>query len=235
MLLEINDLAVSYNQLRAVRGISLRVHEGAVVALIGSNGAGKTTVLNAISGLVPKEKGVVNWRGRAVAHLPADEICRLGIVQVPEGRKLFAGMTVEENLQIGAYVPHARDKYAQTKIKVFGMFPILEERRQQKAGSLSGGEQQMLALGRALMALPELLMLDEPCLGLAPVAAAEIFQAISDLNSDGMTILLVSQELIQTLSIAGSCYLLENGKITLEGTGAQLLADTRVKDSYLGM
>jgi branched-chain amino acid transport system ATP-binding protein len=178
---------------------------------------------------------LISWRGKSLAGLSPDEICLLGIIQVPEGRKLFSGMTVEENLQIGAYAPHARQKYSVTRKKVFEMFPRLGERRKQRAGSLSGGEQQMLAMGRALMALPRLLMLDEPSLGLAPVAAGEIFQAIEALNRDGLTILLVSQEILHTLSISASAYLLENGKITLEGTGAQLLADKRVKDSYLGM
>lgn len=234
-MLEISDLVVSYNELRAVQGVSLAVREGDLVALIGSNGAGKTTVLNAISGLVPRQEGIVAWRGTTIADLSADEICRLGIIQVPEGRKLFSGMTVEENLQMGAYVRHAREKYSVTKQSVYEMFPRLEERRKQRAGSLSGGEQQMLALGRALMALPRLLMLDEPSLGLAPVAAEEIFRAIEELNRNGLTILLVSQEIRQTLSISTSAYLLENGKITIEGTGAQLLTDKRVKDSYLGM
>jgi branched-chain amino acid transport system ATP-binding protein len=234
-MLEISDLVVSYNELRAVQGVSLAVREGDLVALIGSNGAGKTTVLNAISGLVARQGGTIAWRGTSVTNLSADEICRLGIIQVPEGRKLFSGMTVEENLQMGAYVPHAREKYNVTEKRVFEMFPRLEERKKQPAGSLSGGEQQMLALGRALMALPQLLMLDEPSLGLAPVAAGEIFRAIGELNSNGLTILLVSQEILQTLSISTSAYLLENGKITLEGTGAQLLKDKRVKDSYLGM
>jgi branched-chain amino acid transport system ATP-binding protein len=234
-MLEISDLTVSYNELRAVRSVSFAVREGELVALIGSNGAGKTTVLNAVSGLVARQEGMISWRGKSVANLSADEICLLGIIQVPEGRKLFSGMSVEENLQIGAYVPHAREKYDVTRKKVFEMFPRLEERRKQRAGSLSGGEQQMLAMGRALMALPQLLMLDEPSLGLAPVAAEEIFQAIGELNRNGLTILLVSQEILQTLSISTSAYLLENGKITLEGTGAQLLEDKRVKDSYLGM
>jgi branched-chain amino acid transport system ATP-binding protein len=234
-MLEISDLVVSYNELRAVQGVSLAVREGDLVALIGSNGAGKTTVLNSISGLVASQGGTIAWRGKSIADLSADEICRLNIIQVPEGRKLFSGMTVEENLQMGAYVPHAREKYNVTKKRVFEMFPRLEERRKQRAGSLSGGEQQMLALGRALMALPQLLMLDEPSLGLAPVAAGEIFRAIGELNSSGLTILLVSQEILQTLSISTSAYLLENGKIALDGTGAQLLTDKRVKDSYLGM
>jgi branched-chain amino acid transport system ATP-binding protein len=234
-MLEISDLVVSYNELRAVQGVSLSVRQGDLVALIGSNGAGKTTVLNAISGLVARQGGTIAWRGTSVTNRSADEICRLGIIQVPEGRKLFSGMTVEENLQMGAYVRHAREKYNVTKKSVFEMFPRLEERKKQPAGSLSGGEQQMLALGRALMALPQLLMLDEPSLGLAPVAAGEIFRAIGELNHNGLTILLVSQEILQTLSISTSACLLENGKITLEGTGAQLLNDKRVKDSYLGM
>lgn len=234
-MLKISDLSVSYNELKAIRGISLDVGQGALTALIGSNGAGKTTVLNTVSGLVPAKGGNISWMDKPLTGLSPDEICRLGVIQVPEGRKLFAGMTVEENLQMGAYVQAARKKSVQTMSKVFDLFPRLAERRRQRAGSLSGGEQQMLALGRALMALPTLLMLDEPSLGLAPVTAAEIFNVITDLNRDGLTILLVSQEILSALEIATFVYLLENGKIILKGTGAELLSDKRVKDSYLGI
>jgi branched-chain amino acid transport system ATP-binding protein len=234
-MLEVSDLEVYYNKMPAVRGVSFKIADGALTALIGSNGAGKTTILNAVSGLIPRKRGVVSWRGMSLNGLSPDEICRLGIIQVPEGRKLFGGMTVEENLQIGAYVPHARKKYKQTRDVFFEMFPTLEKRRKQPARSLSGGEQQITTLGRALMALPQLLMLDEPSLGLAPIAAAEIFKAIGDLNQRGLTVLLVSQEILRTLTMAESAYLLENGEIALTGTGSELLADGRVKNSYLGI
>lgn len=234
-MLEIKDLVVRYQELRALRGVSIKVEQGDLVALIGSNGAGKTTLLNAISGLVAADEGSVSWRGRSTMGLSPDRICGLGIVQVPEGRKLFARMTVEENLEMGAYLRGARSRATDNRNLVFNLFPRLAERRKQWAGSLSGGEQQMLAMGRALMAGPKLLMLDEPSLGLAPIVAKEIFHIVRNLNSNGMTVLLVSQEILQTLSIAKLAYLLENGRITLSGPADVLLADSRVKESYLGL
>jgi branched-chain amino acid transport system ATP-binding protein len=234
-MLGIENLAVNYQQLRALRGVSLKVEEGDLAALIGSNGAGKTTLLNAISGLVPATEGTVFWQGDEVTGLSPDAICRLGIVQVPEGRKLFPKMSVLENLEMGAYLPAARTKSSESLTRVFDLFPRLAERTKQAAGSLSGGEQQMLAVGRALMARPRLLMLDEPSLGLAPIVASEIFRIVADLNREGLTVLLVSQEVLHTLSIAKSGYLLESGKITLSGPADQLLADPRVKSSYLGL
>lgn len=234
-MLEIEGLAVRYQELRALRGVSLKVDEGDFVALIGSNGAGKTTLLNAISGLVPVADGSVSWKGTSLSGLSPDEVCRRGVIQVPEGRKLFAKMTVDENLEIGAYSPAARKRLSENRSRVFDLFPRLAERRRQLAGSLSGGEQQMLALGRALMAGPQLLMLDEPSLGLAPIAAADIFRIVLDLNRQGLTVLLVSQEVLQTLSIARYGYLLENGTVALSGPADQLLEDQRVKESYLGL
>jgi branched-chain amino acid transport system ATP-binding protein len=234
-MLDVENLVVRYQQLQALRGVSLSVADGDLTALTGSNGAGKTTLLNSISGLVRVSEGDIRWERRSIRGNWPDVVCRLGIVQVPEGRKLFPRMTVEENLEIGAYAPAARVKTKESKGRVFAMFPLLGERRTQLAGSLSGGEQQMLALGRALMALPRLLMLDEPSLGLAPIAASEIFRIIEGLNKDGMTILLVSQEMLQTLSIARFGYLLENGALHLAAPADQLLADQRVKQSYLGM
>jgi branched-chain amino acid transport system ATP-binding protein len=234
-MLEVENLVVRYQQLRALRQVTLNVSEGDLTALIGSNGAGKTTLLNTVSGLVRAAEGDIRWNGQSIVGMWPDAVCRLGIVQVPEGRKLFPQMTVEENLEIGAYAPGARAKTKQSKGRVYEMFPRLEERRGQLAGSLSGGEQQMLALGRALMALPKLLMPDEPSLGLAPIVASEIFRIIENLNREGMTILLVSQEVLQTLSIARYGYLLENGQLHLAGAADQLLADQRVKESYLGI
>jgi len=234
-MLEIEGLEVRYQELRALQGVSLRIDEGDLVALIGSNGAGKTTLINAISGLATPAAGRIVWQGQLLSGRLPDEICRTGIIQVPEGRKLFPGMTVQENLEIGAYSPEARQRGRQTIQEVFDLFPRLDERRRQRAGSLSGGEQQMLALGRALMARPKLLMLDEPSLGLAPIVAADIFRIVAELNRSGLTVLLVSQEVLQTLSISKKGYLLENGAIVLSGPADQLLADQRVKESYLGL
>jgi len=234
-MLAIKDVVVRYQELRALRGVSMEVDNGNLVAIIGSNGAGKTTLINAVSGLVPFDTGSISFNEESLSGLTPDEICGKGVVQVPEGRKLFGQMTVEENLEIGAYLPAARSHAKENRSRVFDLFPRLAERRRQVAGSLSGGEQQMLALGRALMARPLLLMLDEPSLGLAPIMAAEIFRIVADLNAKGMTVLLVSQEVLHTLSIASSGYLLENGKITLSGSADSLLADPRVKEAYLGL
>jgi branched-chain amino acid transport system ATP-binding protein len=234
-MLELEGLLVDYQRMRALQGVSLTVGEGDLVALIGSNGAGKTTLLNAVSGLVPCSGGTISWYGRSITKMTPDEICRLGIVQVPEGRKLFSGMTVQENLEMGAYLPTARKQTRETLRKVFALFPRLEERRLQRAGSLSGGEQQMLALGRGLMACPKLLMLDEPSLGLAPLAAQEIFRTVEELNRQGLAVLMVSQEVLRTLSIARHAYLLENGLVALAGPAHTVLRDPRVKSSYLGL
>ncbi|MDQ7785378.1 MAG: ABC transporter ATP-binding protein [Desulfomonilaceae bacterium] len=234
-MLVIEKIVVRYQELRALRGVSMQVNKGDLAAIIGSNGAGKTTLMNAVSGLVPVEKGSISFNGESLFGLTPDRICGKGVVQVPEGRKLFGQMTVEENLEIGAYLPAARARAKENRSRVFDLFPRLAERRLQVAGSLSGGEQQMLALGRALMAHPLLLMLDEPSLGLAPIVASEIFRITADLNAKGMTVLLVSQEVLHTLTIAGYAYLLENGTITLSGSAESLLADARVKESYLGL
>ncbi|MFH1116898.1 MAG: ABC transporter ATP-binding protein [Pseudomonadota bacterium] len=234
-MLVIENLAVRHQELRALRGVSMQVDDGSLAAIIGSNGAGKTTLINAVSGLVPPDDGRISFNDEPLSGLTPDEICGRGVVQVPEGRKLFGLMTVEENLEIGAYLPAARSRMKENRSRVFHLFPRLEERRRQPAGSLSGGEQQMLALGRALMACPRLLMLDEPSLGLAPIMAQEIFRITAELNAEGMSVLLVSQEVLQTLSIAKYAYLLENGAITLTGPADSLLADPRVKESYLGL
>lgn len=234
-MLTVNELVVLYQELRALRGISLQVAEGDLTALIGSNGAGKTTLLNTVSGLIPAAEGQITWQGSSILSRLPDGICREGIIQVPEGRKLFAQMTVEENLEMGAYLPSARSHAGQSRQTVFDIFPRLAERRRQVAGSLSGGEQQMVAVGRAIMARPKLLMLDEPSMGLAPIVADEIFHVIENLNGRGLTVLLVSQEVLHTLSIARYGYVLENGKVTLEGPAKQLLDDPGIKESYLGL
>ena len=234
-MLRVEDLVVKYQELRALHGVSMEIAERSLTALIGSNGAGKTTLLNTISGLKQPSQGEISWQGESIAGLPPDKICHLGIIQVPEGRKLFARMTVEENLDMGAYLPASRRHIRETREEVFTLFPRLAERMRQMAGSLSGGEQQMLAMGRALMARPRLLMLDEPSLGLAPIMAADIFRTIQALNQGGITILLVSQEVLQTLSIASYAYVLENGSISFEGNPGGLLEDARIKESYLGL
>lgn len=234
-MLEIEALEVGYQDLKALHGVSLKVGEGDLIALIGSNGAGKTTLLNAISGLVGASAGRISWHGKSIRGLSPDEICRTGLVQVPEGRKLFARMTVLENLEMGAYLAAARAKVREGVREVYELFPRLSERRHQAAGSLSGGEQQMLALGRALMARPMLLMLDEPTLGLAPIGATEIFEIVAKLNRNGLSVLLVSQDVLQTLSIASYGYVLENGRVALSGTATDLLSDQRVKESFLGL
>jgi branched-chain amino acid transport system ATP-binding protein len=234
-MLSVKNLEVHYQELRALRGVSLEVTEGDLVALIGSNGAGKTTLLNAISGLIHPVSGQISWNGQSILSCSPDEICQCGVIQVPEGRKLFSRMTVEENLEMGAYLPRARGHAAESRQMVFEIFPRLAERRRQVAGSLSGGEQQMVALARAIMAKPKLLMLDEPSLGLAPVMAAEIFQIIADLIKRGITGFLISQEVLHTLSVAKYAYVLENGKVSLHGPAQQLLDDPRIKESYLGL
>ena len=234
-MLSVKDLVVLYQELRALRGVTLQVTGGDLVALIGSNGAGKTTLLNTISGLIPAAQGQISWQGTPISGLSADQICREGIIQVPEGRKLFAHMTVGENLEMGAYLPSARKHFKESRDRVFQIFPRLDERKRQLAGSLSGGEQQMVAVARALMARPKLLMLDEPSLGLAPIMAAEIFSIVSDLNKQGLTVLLVSQEVLHTLSTAKYGYVLENGKVPLDGPAESLLEDPRIKESYLGL
>lgn len=234
-MLRVDNLTVCYGQMQALRGVSMEVSPGEMVALIGGNGAGKTTLLNTISGLIPPAAGNLNWEGRSLNGLTPDRICREGIIQVPEGRKLFPAMTVEENLIMGAYLPTVRKQSQESLRKVYDIFPRLADRRRQFAGSLSGGEQQMTALGRALMARPRLLMLDEPSLGLSPKAAAEIFATIKGLNKEGLSVLLVSQEVLETLTITAHGYVLENGIVAMKGPSSELREDPKVKTSYLGL
>jgi branched-chain amino acid transport system ATP-binding protein len=234
-MLSVENITVCYGQMKALREVSLEISTGQMVALIGANGSGKSTLLNAISGLITIAGGKINWEGQPLNGLSPDKVCRKGIVQVPEGRKLFPAMTVEENLIMGAYHPKVRTQAQESLQKVFSIFPRLSDRRRQFAGSLSGGEQQMVALGRALMAKPRLLMLDEPSLGLSPKAAAEIFDIIKGLNNEGMTILLVSQEVMQTLAITTYGYVLENGVLVLQDSCDLLREDPKVKTSYLGL
>jgi len=234
-MLRVDNLTVCYGQMQALRGVSLEVSPGEMVALIGGNGAGKTTLLNTISGLLSPTGGTMSWEGKSLNGLTPDRICREGIVQVPEGRKLFPAMTVEENLIMGAYLPTVRKQRQESLGQVYDIFPRLADRRRQLAGSLSGGEQQMAALGRALMARPRLLMLDEPSLGLSPKAAIEIFATIRALNKEGLSVLLVSQEVMETLAITAHGYVLENGVVSLQGPSSELREDPKVKTSYLGL
>ena len=233
-LLKVASLQAGYGDLTAVRDVSLEVHPGEIVALIGSNGAGKTTTLRAICGLVPLRGGSVELDGAVVGGRAPSEIVAGGIAHVPEGRQLFPTMTVLENLELGARTPESRRRRAETLAGVFTLFPRLAERRRQVAGTLSGGEQQMAAIGRALMARPRLLMLDEPSLGLAPVVVTTIFDNLRVINRDGVTILLVEQNVLRALRLAHRAYVLENGVITLGGPSERLLADEGIKRAYLG-
>jgi branched-chain amino acid transport system ATP-binding protein len=233
-ILEVTDLAVSYGGIRALRGVSLRVEQGEIVALLGSNGAGKTTTLRAISGLVPYS-GSITFDGRELRKCSPDEIVRLGLGHAPEGRRVFARMTVSENLALGAYTVRSKSEIDERLAFVINTFPRLEERLGQLAGTLSGGEQQMLAIGRALMSSPRLLMLDEPSLGLAPIVVQTIFGVIKDINKRGTTILLVEQNAQQALRIANRGYVLETGSMRFEDTGAALLENPAVAEAYLGV
>jgi len=235
-MLQVSDLSVFYGHLPALRGVSFTVAKGELVSIIGSNGAGKTTLLKTISGLMKPTSGTVQFEGKRLDGLPTYEICRRGIIQVPEGRKIFPRMKVIDNLEMGAYLPEAKSRFHETCEQVYALFPLLASRRKQLAATLSGGEQQMLALGRALMSRPRVLMLDEPSLGLAPKASQGIFQTIEKLNQEqGLTILLVSQDVLQSLRLSHRAYVLENTRVVMEGKGTDLLNDPKVKQSYLGL
>ena len=233
-MLKIDNINVYYGAIHAIKGISLEVHEGEIVTLIGANGAGKSTTLRTISGLLKPKTGAIEFQGQNIAGVPAHEIVKRGISQVPEGRRIFAEMTVMENLDLGAFTRKDKDGIAADLRHVFELFPRLEERRDQVAGTLSGGEQQMLAMGRALMSRPKLLLLDEPSMGLAPLLIREIFNIIVNINKSGTTVLLVEQNANMALSIASRAYVLETGRITLSGPAAELAASEEVKKAYLG-
>ena len=232
-LLEIRGLEVRYGGIRAVKGIDLEIAAGELVCLIGANGAGKSSTLRAVSGLAPIATGSIRFGGRDLAGIPAFARARAGLVMVPEGRGVFAQLSVAENLAMGAYA-WADAGVASDRARVFELFPRLAERRRQTAGTLSGGEQQMLAIGRALMSRPRLLALDEPSMGLAPIAAQKILQVIRDINSTGVTVLLVEQNARSALALAHRAYVMESGEITLSGDARALLADPRVREAYLG-
>lgn len=233
-LLEVKGVDVLYGDVQAVWDVSLHVNEEAIVALLGANGAGKTTLLKTISGIIHARRGEVLFSGRSLGRLRPQEVVNMGISHVPEGRRLFSQLTVLENLRLGAYPPRARPIFEQSLERAYGLFPVLKERKGQLAGSLSGGEQQMLAIGRALMARPELLMLDEPSLGLSPLFVKTIFELISTLNQQKVTILLVEQNIHQALKIAHQAYVLKTGRVAMSGRGDELLADPEVQKAYLG-
>ena len=234
MKLEIRDLCVSYGGIRALKGVSLSVDEGQIGTLIGANGAGKSTTLRAISGLQKVQSGSILYGGEELTSLPAKEIVRRGIIHVPEGRRVFPDMTVAENLKIGAFLRTDKAAIAQDMDYVYSLFPRLKERSWQLAGTLSGGEQQMLAVGRALMSRPKVLMMDEPSLGLAPLIVKDIFSIIRRVNQDGITVLLIEQNANAALRIADYGYVLETGTIALSGTGEELLKNESVREAYLG-
>ena len=233
-MLEVKDLEVNYGVIKAIKGVSFEVNEGEVISLIGANGAGKTTILHAVSGLLGKTAGSVTFEGKDITKVPAHKIVYMGMSHVPEGRRVFAQLTVLENLKLGAYSRKDKNELQETLEKVYKSFPRLEERKNQLAGTLSGGEQQMLAMGRALMSKPRLMMLDEPSMGLAPILVDQIFEIIEALNKAGTTILLVEQNAQMALSIADRAYVLETGRIVNTGTGKDLLNDDSVKKAYLG-
>jgi len=233
-LLEIEGLHAGYGDLEVLHGVSLRVSEGEVVALIGANGAGKTTTIRTVSGLMRPAKGTIHYEGNPIHTWRPRRIVEQGLVQVAEGRKLFPGLTVAENLAMGAY-RRGRPEQADTLAEVIELFPRLGERKSQEAGTLSGGEQQMLAIGRALMARPRLLMLDEPSLGLAPMLVADIFDVVHDISERGVTVVLVEQNAVHALQICDRGYVLESGRVVMEGTGEELLGNDRVRSAYLGM
>jgi len=233
-LLEIRDLEVSYGAVQALRGVSFTVDRGEVVTLIGANGAGKSTILKTVSGILRPAGGSVRFQGSDLVGVPPHEIVKRGLVQCPEGRGIFPNLTVEENLDLGAFVRTDRPGIAADLSHVFTLFPRLQDRRRQRAGTLSGGEQQMLAIGRALMARPRLLLLDEPSLGLAPQMVETIFETVQRINREGTTILLVEQNAHMALEVAGRAYVLETGRVSLEGSADDVRKDPRVKDAYLG-
>jgi len=232
-LLEVRDLHVFYGNIEAIKGVSLEIREGEIVTLIGANGAGKTTTLNAISGLLRPRSGSISYRGQALAGVPAYEVVTRGLSQAPEGRKIFPRMSIRENLEMGAFSRPRQDLTADFE-RVYDLFPVLRERESQPGGTLSGGEQQMLAMGRALMAGPKLLMLDEPSMGLAPMLVQKIFDIVKEINAQGTTILLVEQNAHVALEISHRGYVLETGRVTLTDDAASLLRDPHVQEAYLG-
>jgi branched-chain amino acid transport system ATP-binding protein len=235
MRLEVENLAVGYGGAPAILDISLTVEAGEIVSVIGPNGAGKSTLINAIAGLLRSERGAVRFGGADITRIAPHRVCHHGIALVPENRRLFAGMTVEENLEIGCYRMEARRRREPSLDRVYALFPVLRDKRHQIAGTLSGGQQQMVAVGRALMAVPKLLLLDEPSLGLAPAVVSELFRVLRAIHDEGMTMLLVEQSVAQALDLADRAYVLEEGRIVATGLPDQLLAQSRIREVYLGL
>ena len=233
-LLEIKDLEVSYGIIKAIKGISFDVNEGEVIALIGANGAGKTTILHTITGLITADRGTVQFEGKEITKVPAHKIVGMGMAHVPEGRRVFANLTVLQNLKMGAYTRKDKNEIEQTLETVYTRFPRLKERQNQMAGTLSGGEQQMLAMGRALMSHPKIILMDEPSMGLSPILVNEIFDIIQSVSASGTTVLLVEQNARKALSIADRAYVLETGNVVLEGKADELLHNDAIKKAYLG-
>ena len=233
-MLKVNDLQVYYGVIQALKGISFEVNEGEVIALIGANGAGKTTILHTVTGLIDQKAGKIEFEGKDVSHTPAYKIVAEGMAHVPEGRRVFAELSVYDNLMMGAYTRKDKKEIAETLAMVYKRFPRLEERKKQMAGTLSGGEQQMLAMGRALMSKPKIILMDEPSMGLSPIFVNEIFDIIKAVSASGTTVLLVEQNAKKALSIADRAYVLETGNIILEGDAKVLMNDERVKKAYLG-
>ena len=232
-MLEVKDLSVYYGVIQALKGISFEVNEGDVIALIGANGAGKTTTLHTITGLIPSKSGSITFEGKDITKVPGYKLVPMGIAHVPEGRRGFAQLSVLQNLKMGAYTRNDKQEIEDTLTKIYKRFPRLEERKNQLAGTLSGGEQQMLAMGRALMSHPRLIVMDEPSMGLSPIYVNEIFDIIKEINADGTTVLLVEQNAKKALSIANKAYVLETGKIVLKGDAKELMNDDSVKKAYL--
>ena len=233
-ILEVKDLQVYYGVIQALKGISFEVNQGEIIALIGANGAGKTTTLQTITGMIPSKGGSIIYDGQDITRMPGYKLVPMGIAHVPEGRRVFAEMSVLQNLKLGAYTRSNKNEIEETIKMVYERFPRLEERKNQMAGTLSGGEQQMLAMGRALMSNASMLMLDEPSMGLSPLLVQEIFDIIRDIHKEGMTILLVEQNAQMALSVADRAYVLETGRVVMDGTGAELLTNERVRNAYLG-
>lgn len=233
-LLEVKDLSVYYGVIQALKGISFHVDKGEIVALIGSNGAGKTTTLHTLSGLLKPQSGSMVYKDQDITKVPGHKIVSMGMAQVPEGRRVFEDMTVAENLKLGAYTRKDKSEFEETAGEVYKRFPRLEERKGQRAGTLSGGEQQMLAMGRAIMSHPEIILMDEPSMGLSPILVNEIFDIIQSVNKDGVTVLVVEQNAKKALSIADRAYVMETGKIIKDGKASDLLNDDSIQKAYLG-